>query len=116
MDFEVLGDGVGFKVRAGAVAVREGRLLVHSMRNAPFWVTPGGGVSFGETTHDALAREMLEELGVEVAVGRRLWVVEHFFETPRRRWHQILWLHEVSLPAGCDAARRETWMFDDGDG
>lgn len=33
---------------------------------------PGGKVAAGETEPDALARELAEELGVEVAVGERL--------------------------------------------
>lgn len=38
----------------------------------PFWVLPGGGREEGESDAEAVAREVREELGVEVEVGRVL--------------------------------------------
>lgn len=62
-------------VMAGAV-IRDGRLLV-ARRSQPAelagrWELPGGKVEDGETEQDALARELVEELGITVRVGERL--------------------------------------------
>ena len=60
-------------VVVGAVFERDGRVL--ACRRAPgktdagLWEFPGGKVEPGETHEDALAREIREELGVEVTVG-----------------------------------------------
>jgi 8-oxo-dGTP diphosphatase len=62
-------------VVAGAV-VAESRLLVAQRLRPPelagHWELPGGKVAPGETEPAALARELAEELGIEVAVGERL--------------------------------------------
>jgi 8-oxo-dGTP diphosphatase len=62
-------------VVAGAV-IAESRVLVAQRLRPPDlagrWELPGGKVAPDETETEALARELAEELGVEVAVGERL--------------------------------------------
>jgi ADP-ribose pyrophosphatase YjhB (NUDIX family) len=113
MDLEILGAADGFKVRASAVIIHDGRLLLNAIQGRePVWFLPGGTGEFGETAAETLRRELREELGADVTPGRLLWVVEHFFHLNGRRWHQLAWIHEAVLPDGCDALRRETWEAD----
>jgi 8-oxo-dGTP diphosphatase len=62
-------------VVAGAV-IADARVLVAQRLRPPAlagrWELPGGKVAPGETEQAALARELAEELGIEVAVGERL--------------------------------------------
>ena len=62
-------------VVAGAL-ISDRALLVAQRARPPelagLWELPGGKVSPGESDDAALARELREELGVEVAVGARL--------------------------------------------
>jgi 8-oxo-dGTP diphosphatase len=62
-----------------AGALIEGDALLVAQRARPpalagLWELPGGKVATGETDEAALARELKEELGVDVTVGQRLGV------------------------------------------
>lgn len=65
-------------VVAGLI-VQGGRVLVSQRGGAGvyagFWEFPGGKVESGEDDRSALRRELREELGIDVDVGRLVWSV-----------------------------------------
>ncbi|MCI8647447.1 MAG: NUDIX hydrolase [Firmicutes bacterium] len=56
----------------------ENRLLMvkQSHKERDVWMVPGGGVEEGETSREAGVREMLEETGLKVKMGKLIWHVE----------------------------------------
>lgn len=80
---------ISFTYRAAAVIVNEGCILLHRSEHDTFWSLPGGKVQFLEPSAEALRREMLEEMGVDVSVTRLLWIVENFFIHENRKNHEL---------------------------
>jgi|GEM_PF-216506 len=66
------------RVAARAMIIEHGRLLVMNYRDEKgHWcVTPGGGIHKKETLKVGLAREVAEELGLELEVGDIVYVRE----------------------------------------
>jgi 8-oxo-dGTP diphosphatase len=66
-------------VVAAMIADGEGRVLIAERPEGKFmsgwWEFPGGKLEFGESPEEGLAREVLEELGMEIEVGDPFHVV-----------------------------------------
>ena len=82
-------------VGVGAVIVDDGKALIVKRRFEPLagqWSLPGGAVEVGETLESSIAREMLEETGLEVEVGPVIEVFDRITrdEDGRVRYHFVL--------------------------
>jgi ADP-ribose pyrophosphatase YjhB (NUDIX family) len=74
-----------------------GSVLLHQAIGSDFWVLPGGRVHHGESTSDALARELTEELPVPTTIERLVWVAENFFDFLGERHHEIGFYYLVTM-------------------
>jgi len=100
-------------IARGACAA-DGKVLLCRARGSKTTYLPGGHIEFGETGAEALAREMMEEAGVEVEVGSLLGVVENSFLQHGERHCEINLVYEMKLRGGCAAVRQvesqEEWI------
>lgn len=78
-----------FNYRSAAIIIHDDHVLIHKSETDDFWALPGGRVEFFETSEDTIAREILEELGVEALARRLLWHAENFFEYTDKKYHEV---------------------------
>ena len=97
------------KVKAMCVFIHDGKVLaspaVEKSKHKHFYRLPGGKIEFGESSVEALHREIQEELGSEIENLRLLDVVENRFEYEGKRGHEIVFVYSGDL-ARKEAAER----------
>jgi 8-oxo-dGTP diphosphatase len=93
-------------VGVGAVIVSDGKVVLIRRKYEPLagqWSLPGGALEIGETLEAGVAREMLEETGLEVEVGPVIEVFDRitYDATRRVRYHYVL-IDYLCWPVGGD--------------
>ena len=96
------------RVGVGAVVLDESRVLLVKRGKAPAlgkWSLPGGLVDLGETTREAVVREVAEECRLRVTVAGVAGVVDRVIrdEAGRIRYHYVL-VDYLAFPEGTRVA------------
>jgi 8-oxo-dGTP diphosphatase len=94
---------------SAALIFRNGKLLI-TQRHAKshlggLWEFPGGKREANETFEDCLAREIHEELGIEISIGKLFEEVTHAYpeKTVRLRFFLCELISGQPQPLGCAA-------------
>lgn len=91
-----------FNFRVCALIVHDSKLLCHKADADVYYATPGGRVMTGESTKDAIVREIKEELGKDIEVQRLMAVVENFFEHSGKQYHELLFTYKCEFTSEQD--------------
>lgn len=84
-----------FNLRVGAVITDGKRVLVSKGGSHEFYWVVGGRVKLGESTEEAVLREVREELGVAAEVDRLYSIAEKFFTVDGVYYHELEFLYLI---------------------
>ena len=87
-----------FNCRAVAIIIYDNKILFQKRKQDEFWALLGRKIRVGETTKEAITRELKEELGlVNFNVSDVATVSEYFFEFGKDKYHQFIFGHKVQV-------------------
>lgn len=87
-----------FKFRVSGLLIKNNKLLLVDMDDSGFLCLPGGYVELGETTEEAIKRELNEEIKQDVKIEKYLGVVENYFINKyNKKMHEISFYYLMSF-------------------
>ena len=71
------------RIAVRGIIFKDGQLLAQQTKPSEdeeardYWCTPGGGLEDGESLHEGLYREMVEETGIAPQIGKLLFIQQY---------------------------------------
>ena len=102
-----------FNFRVAALIKHKNKILLEFSWD--FWNMPGGRVQMGESTLDALKREMLEEMNLVVEDCELVQVYENFFDWLGDNQHELLFVYKIELDENSELLKKDDFKCSDSD-
>ena len=95
-------DGL-INLRVGAIILKDGKFLMVGNDREDYLYSVGGRIQFGETSEQAVIREVEEETGVHMEIDRLGFVSEVYFYSdapahPGKTVYEISFLYYMKVP------------------
>ena len=98
-------------IGVGVIWNQHGQILIDCRRPTGvlggFWEFPGGKIETGETVEECIKREIWEELGIVIEVGKHLITIAHTYAHLNVTLivHHCQYIYGVPQPIECDEIR-----------
>ena len=83
------------------LAIKNNKLLVSEgfdkVKNETFYRCLGGGIEFLEKSEEALKREFLEEINIEITVKDFLGISENIFTYQGKKAHELILFYSIDI-------------------
>lgn len=108
-DIEIKTNDKKFKFRVNGIIIHNNKLLTLKMKNNISYCLPGGHVELGESTQNAILREMLEETQTEVSINKLFSIVESFYSDKNNLKTHELSFYYIVEPRNFDKMKFNTY-------
>ncbi len=87
-----------FNFRVAGMFINGNKILLQKCKKDNYYSLIGGRVKYGETTFEALKREIEEELGIKISKRNTKLtnVSENFFNYEGKRFHELLFIYKIN--------------------
>lgn len=97
-DIIVKDDNIYFNCRCCAIIIYNQQLLVQKREDDLYWALPGGKIKIGESSFEAIHRELFEELKIDnITKAELVDVNEYFFTDNNYLCHQNIFTYFIQL-------------------
>lgn len=83
--------------RVSGIIKNGNKVLLHHSLKSTLYILPGGRVKEGETTEEAIKREIKEEMGQDINIVKSVSFMENLFSLDGEKYHEILVTYELEF-------------------
>ena len=100
-----------FNYRVAGFITNNSKVLLET--SSKFWNMPGGRVQMGESSEEAIKRELLEEMSVVPKNITLIQVCENFFEWMGNHQQELLFVYNIEVNDDCELLIKDNFKCAD---